>query len=106
MSREDLTKSNARQIRAWLALHGLNVTHLAQALGVSAPTAYNYLSGRQAWPARAARIVSLATGVPLRALLDPRGEAAADAAAWLRSLEPVTPVSHLDDTTDNSGAAA
>jgi hypothetical protein len=48
---------------------------------------YNYLSGRQAWPAIRARFVSLAMGVPLRALLDPKGEGADAAARWVREIE-------------------
>ncbi len=51
--RIDLTERNARQIRAWLTLHGLKVADLAAALGATETTIYNYLSGRQAWPARA-----------------------------------------------------
>ena len=85
--REDLTKKNARQIKAWLTLHGLKVPDLARALGCTDTTLYNYLSGRQAWPAVRARFVSLVIGVPLRALLDPRGEGAAAAAKWVREIE-------------------
>jgi len=85
--REDLTKKNARQIKAWLTLHGLKVPDLARALGCTDTTLYNYLSGRQAWPAVRARFVSLTTGVPLRALLDPKGEGAAAAAKWIREIE-------------------
>jgi len=85
--REDLTKKNARQIKAWLTLHGLKVPDLARALGCTDTTLYNYLSGRQAWPAVRARFVSLVMGVPLRALLDPRGEGAAAAAKWVREIE-------------------
>ena len=85
--RQDLTKTNARQIRAWLALHDLKVPDLARALQCTDTTLYNYLSGRQAWPAIKARFVSLTTGVPLRALLDPRGEGAAAAAAWMAEIE-------------------
>ena len=47
----------------------------------------NYLSGRQAWPAVRARFVSLVMDVPLRALLDPKGEGAAAAAEWIREIE-------------------
>ncbi len=85
--REDLTKKNARQIKAWLTLHGLKVPDLARALGCTDTTLYNYLSGRQAWPAVRARFVSLVMGVPLRALLDPKGEGAAAAAEWIREIE-------------------
>ena len=85
--REDLTKKNARQIKAWLTLHGLKVPDLARALGCTDTTLYNYLSGRQAWPAVRARFVSLTMDVPLRALLDPRGEGAAAAAKWMREIE-------------------
>jgi transcriptional regulator with XRE-family HTH domain len=86
-TRIDLTERNARQIRAWLTLHGLKVADLAAALGATETTIYNYLSGRQAWPAIRARFVSLAMGVPLRALLDPKGEGAAAAARWVRDIE-------------------
>jgi transcriptional regulator with XRE-family HTH domain len=85
--REDLTKKNARQIKAWLTLHGLKVPDLARALGCTDTTLYNYLSGRQAWPAVRARFVSLVMDVPLRALLDPKGEGAAAAAKWIREIE-------------------
>ena len=85
--REDLTKKNARQIKAWLTLHGLKVPDLARALGCTDTTLYNYLSGRSAWPAVRARFVSLTMGVPLRALLVPRGEGAAAAAEWIREIE-------------------
>jgi transcriptional regulator with XRE-family HTH domain len=85
--REDLTKKNARQIKAWLTLHGLKVPDLARALGCTDTTLYNYLSGRQAWPAVRARFVSLVMDVPLRALLDPKGEGAAAAAKWMREIE-------------------
>ena len=85
--REDLTKKNARQIKAWLTLHGLKVPDLARALGCTDTTLYNYLSGRSAWPAVRARFVSLVMGVPLRALLDPKGEGAAAAAKWIREIE-------------------
>jgi transcriptional regulator with XRE-family HTH domain len=85
--REDLTQKNTRQIKAWLTLHGLKVPDLARALGCTDTTLYNYLSGRSAWPAVRARFVSLTMGVPLRALLDPRGEGAAAAAEWIREIE-------------------
>jgi len=85
--REDLTDKNARQIKAWLMLRGLKVADLAKALGATETTIYNYLAGRQAWPAVRARFVSLTMGVPLRALLDPKGEGAAAAAKWMREIE-------------------
>ena len=85
--REDLTLKNARQIKSWLALHGLKAPDLAKAMGCTTTTLYNYLAGRQAWPAVRARFVSLVMGVPLRALLDPKGEGAAAAAEWIREIE-------------------
>ena len=68
---------------------------LAAALGATETTIYNYLSGRQAWPAIRARFVSLAMGVPLRALLDPKGEGADAAAQWLRGLGASTDIHSL-----------
>lgn len=85
--RQDLTKQNARLVRAWLASRGLKVCDLADGLGVSEATVFNWLAGRRQWTARAARFVSLATGVSLRALLDPCGDAAASATVWLREIE-------------------
>lgn len=85
--RQDLTKQNARSIRAWLASRGLKVSDLAAGLGVTDATVYNWLNGRRPWTARAARFVSLTTGVALRALLDPCGDAADSATVWLRDLE-------------------
>lgn len=82
----DKTAENKRQIMAWLALNGLAVPDLADALGVTRQTTYHYLSGRQAWTGEAARIVSLVAGVPLRQLIDPKGEAASKAADWLAEL--------------------
>ena len=83
----DKTADSKRQIMAWLALNGLSVPDLADALGVTPRTVYNYLSGRQAWTGEAARIVSLVCGVPLRQLIDPKGEAAGKAADWLAELQ-------------------
>jgi transcriptional regulator with XRE-family HTH domain len=101
--REDLTKTNARQIRAWLALHDLKVPDLARALGCTDTTLYNYLSGRQAWPSVRARFVSLTTGVPLRALLDPRGEGAAAAASWMAEIEDRNAaLAAIDNTEETS----
>ena len=100
--RQDLTKKNARQIKAWLTLHGLKVPDLARALGCTDTTLYNYLSGRQAWPAIRARFVSMTTGVPLRALLDPRGEGAAAAASWMAEIEHRDAALAADNTEETS----
>ena len=100
--REDLTKKTALQIRAWLALHDLKVHDLARALGCTDTTLYNYLSGRQAWPAIRARFVSMTTGVPLRALLDPRGEGAAAGASWRAEIEHRDAALAADNTEETS----